>query len=375
MSAISITRNYILNASDREYDMRKIEFLEETVNELDRERFEHPHPEVRRRMMVVWLWSQGFNQQNCAIVGGISERTVRRYLDGFEEGGLAWLRALRWGGPTQRLASQVDTLEEEFTKNPPWSVAEALERIKALTGIDLKPTQVRTFLHSLGLKWRKIAAIPVPPKKTIEEHVATQQEFLDHKLEPALAEAQAEERHVFFVDAAHFVLGMFLCNIWSHIRMFIRSSSGRQRFNVLGAWNAVTHQFISVCNTTVINQETFKELLQKIADLDLVGPITLVLDNARYQHCAACIEYAKKLGIELMFLPAYSPNLNLIERIWKFVKKECLYGQHFISFHNFRSRIENCLDQFDSIHKNKLNSLMTLNFQTFEDQIVIHATA
>jgi hypothetical protein len=74
--------------------MRELEFSAEVGRELDRERFEHPHPEVRRRMRVVWTWSQDFSQRNCARVGGVSERTVRRYLDAFQEGGLERLREL-----------------------------------------------------------------------------------------------------------------------------------------------------------------------------------------------------------------------------------------------------------------------------------------
>jgi transposase len=134
---------------------------------------------------------------------------------------------------------------------------------------------------------------------------------------------------------------------------------------------ATTHQFVSVCNTTIVNKETFCELLEKIAALELNGPITLVLDNARYQHCAHCIKTAKSLGIELFFLPPYSPNLNLIERIWKFIRKKALYGRHFSSFANFRLSIENCVAGFDSIFKDQLDVLMALNFQTFENERTI----
>ena len=96
------------------------------------------------------------------------------------------------------------------------------------------------------MKWRCLAAIPLPPKKTIEEHADTQAEFLEAKLEPALAEARAGRRHVFFVDAAHFVQGAFLCCVWCAIRLFIRGASGRRRYSVLGAWNAATGQLTSV---------------------------------------------------------------------------------------------------------------------------------
>ena len=122
---------------------------------------------------------------------------------------------------------------------------------------------------------------------------------------------------MFFVDAAHFVFGTFLCCLWSFTRIFVRAASGRQRFNVLGAWNAVMCGLIAVTNTTVVNTETMSELLRKIAALGLTGPITLVLDNARYQHNAAVKALATQLGITLLFLPCVvaqpQPDRTLVE--------------------------------------------------------------
>ncbi len=158
------------------------------------------------------------------------------------------------------------------------------------------------------------------------EHVATQAAFLDAELRPRLDAAEAGTGHVFFVDAAHFVFGSFVCCLWSFARIFMRAASGRQRFNVLGAWDAVTRRLIAVTNTTVVNSETMCELLRKIAASGLSGPITLVLDNARYQRNAAVQALAEELRIRLLFLPSYSPNLNLIERLWKFMKRRALYG-------------------------------------------------
>ena len=171
---------------------------------------------------------------------------------------------------------------------------------------------------------------------------------------------------MFFVDAAHFVFGTFLCCLWSFTRIFVRTASGRQRFNVLGAWNAVTRELIAVTNTTVVNTETMCELF-KIADLGLTGPITLVLDNARYQRNAVVQAWAAQLGITLLFLPSYSPNLNLIERLWKFTKRRALYSRYHPTFRDFQAAIQEVLDGLSTKYSQQLASLMTLNFQQFDD--------
>ena len=155
--------------------------------------------------------------------------------------------------------------------------------------------------------------------------------------------------------------------MWCKARLFVKAASGRQRHNVLGALNAVTHELIHVSNNTYITATTVCELLHKIAATGLNIPITLVLDNARYQHCRLVADLAKTLGIELLYLPSYSPNLNLIERLWKFVKKSALNSRHQGSFADFQQAIEQCLHQLPTTHRSAITALMTLNFQTFEN--------
>lgn len=225
----------------------------------------------------------------------------------------------------------------------------------------------------MDLKWRCVAAIPLPPKKTVAEHVRTQADFLEEKLEPALAEARAGAAHIFFVDAAHFVMGSFLCCVWCLVRLVIRGGSGRKRYSVLAAWNAVTNSLVSVTTDATVNAELMCDLLRKIAALGLKGPIRLVLDNARYQHCALVMDLAKSLNIQLLFLPSYSPNLNLIERLWKFVKKKVLYGWHYDTFDAFREAIDGCLSLATTKHRKELKTLMTHKFQTFQDVSVLAA--
>jgi transposase len=199
----------------------------------------------------------------------------------------------------------------------------------------------------------------------LSEHVQAQAAFLEAELKPRLEAAQAGRGHVFFVDAAHFVFGTYSCCLWSFARIFVRAASGRQRFNVLGAWDAVARRLIAVTNTTVVNTETMCELLREIAAEGLAGPITLVLDNARYQHNAAVKALASELSITLLFLPSYSPNLNLIERLWKFIKRRSLYGRYHPTFAVFQAAVQETIDGLPTTHAEQLETLMTLNFQLF----------
>ena len=196
-----------------------------------------------------------------------------------------------------------------------------------------------------------------------------QREFLEKELEPRLEEAKANKRTVFFVDAAHFVMGSFLAYIWCITRIFIPSSSGRKRYNVLGAIDAITHELTTVCNDTYINALSVCELLEKIRDaLGSEKLITLVMDNARYQRCALVKELAEKLNIELLFLPSYSPNLNLIERLWKWTKKDCLNCKYYEHFIEFKVGInKSLLKVSQGENKKEMDSLLTLNFQLFDN--------
>ena len=103
--------------------------------------------------------------------------------------------------------------------------------------------------------------------------------------------------------------------------------------------NALTHQLITVTNDSYINAQYVCELLSKLAQENLTTPITLVLDNAKYQKCILVAELATQLKIELHYLPSYSPNLNIIERLWKYVKTSCLNGKYYANFALFTASI------------------------------------
>lgn len=169
------------------------------------------------------------------------------------------------------------------------------------------------------------------------------------------------------MDAAHFVFSPFLGILWCFQRLFVKAPSGRQRLNVLAVLNAVTRELVMVSNQSYVNAETVCELLRRLAADHLNTPITVVLDNARYQRCKLVQELARQLDIELLFLPSYSPNLNLIERFWKFVKKQCLYSKYYPDAASFQQAILSFIAEAPTKHHEELASLLSLKFQTFKE--------
>jgi transposase len=341
--------------------MIEIHFTAEDIDALHHERFHHPHPRVQEKMEAVYLKGQGLLHQEICRLSRISENTLRSYLRQFRQGGVERLKRLDFAKPVSELAGHREQLEDYFRRNPPRSTAQAAADIERITGLRRGLTQVRKFLTGMGMKCRKLGMIPA------KADAAQQREFLDERLWPRLRQAQRLRRVVCFVDAAHFIHGPYLGFLWCFVRLVMRGPSGRKRFNVLGAIDAVTHELTTVCNDTVINAEAVGELLRALAARYVGLPLTVVLDNARSQRCAVVQQLAKALRIELLFLPAYSPNLNLIERLWKFVKKECLSCRYYEDFARFKAAIVECLEGVEGKHGPSIKSLLTLNFQTFEE--------
>jgi transposase len=341
--------------------MIRIDFTQEQIKSLQHERFHHPHPQVQRKMEAVYLKSQGIRHKEICRLTGICAMTLCTYLHEYKDGGIEKLKELNSYKPQSELMTHRQSIEEYFRTHPPATVKEAMAKIEAVTGIKRSPTQIRGFMNAIGLKRRKVCSIPA------KADLQKQEEFKRNELEPRLEEARTGKRVVFFVDAAHFVLHAFLGFLWCFLRVFIRAPAGRQRFNVLGALNAVTHKIITVTNETYITAESVCQLLRKISALGITVPITLVLDNARYQHCALVQQLAESLHIELLFLPSYSPNLNLIERFWKFVKKQCLYSTYYDNFTRFKYAIEQCISHAHTYHKQELDSLLVHRFQTLQN--------
>jgi transposase len=275
--------------------MIRVECDQEIIDKLDYERYHHPHPSVQKKMEVLYLKSTGMAHGELCRICRISATTLSVYLKQYRDGGLEALKQLHYKGRPSELHQYEQTLEAYFKNNPPRTVAEAKAVIEEQTGIKRSPTQVRVFLTHMGMRCRKIGAIP--GKATDPDKQAEQEAFREKELEPRLAEAKEGKRVVLFMDAAHFVHGAFLGMLWCFVRLFIPSPSGRKRFNVLGALNAVTKEVHTLTNETYINAQSVCELLLKLGQRYGSKPITVVLDNARYQRCKLVQGFAASLGI------------------------------------------------------------------------------
>ena len=287
--------------------------------------------------------------------------SVRNWILLYNSGGLSALLSANSFRRIGELESHAPAIMSSLDSFPARSVKEASVRIKEICGVERKPTQIRHFLKSHGYRFRKMGSVPGKATPSV------QRQWLD-SLKSYIADAQSGKCRLLFSDAVHFTLSSFVCNVWSKERIYLKTAAGRNRLNVLGAVDAVTKEVLTVDNTTYITAETLKVFLQKVRDTASDDKIVIVMDNARYQHCKAVMKKAEELNIELLFLPPYSPNLNIIERLWKFIKKSVLYGRYYDKPDKFYKAIKDFLKEINSKHQNELDSLLALNFQIIDSE-------
>ena len=182
-----------------------------------------------------------------------------------------------------------------------------------------------------------------------------------------MKEAEKGNLVLLFMDASHFVLGCdYLGYIYGRVRRFIKTFSGRKRYNVLGAIDYVTKRILTVTNDSYITATEVCDMLQKISAEYPEKTVHLIMDNARYQKCSAVQTLANELGIILQYIPPYSPNLNLIERVWKFVKGE-LRSKYYDDFSDFKKKIDSIIESTTKENLPKVNRLIGEKVQLFDD--------
>ena len=321
---------------------------------------------IQKRIFSVYLKAElNYTYQLIGLITGLHPHIVSHWINVYREKGFDGLLSNNYGTNKSKLEEHAESILCSFSQTPPMNAAEATQRISETTGINRSEQQVRTFMKRHGLKFIKCGHIPA---KADNE---AQHQWVETELKPALEAAQKGQIHVLFSDAAHFVLQPFLCSLWCSFRVFIKASAGRNRINVLGAVNAITKEVITLSNTTYITSQTLIEFLKMLKEKYSDKPIAIVLDNARYQHCFVVKTIAKSLGIHLLFLPAYSPNLNIIERLWKFTKKKILYAKYYKNPKDFHQAIQNFFNDINQNFHEELKALLYLKFQFFDSEKVI----
>lgn len=168
---------------------------------------------------------------------------------------------------------------------------------------------------------------------------------------------------VFFADGVHLTYGYQGGYCWCKERKCIPSAYGRKRANLLGFMNAVTYETINVMNDSYLNSDSVCDGLEKLRKKYPDEFIYVILDNAAYQRCKKVKQKAEQLNISLLFLPPYSPNLNLIERLWKFLRKNVLANKYYHCFQDFFHAIEQFINSLHVMYFDQLSSLLSFNFE------------
>ena len=349
----------------KQQDMPTLQFnlSEAEIEKLNYQRYAYPDSMVQKRIFAVYLKATlGWSNSSIGQAVGLHYNIVGNWVKAYKTKGFEALLTNNYGAAKSELKNHTASILESFQLQPPMTASEAAERIREMTGISRSEQRVRVFMKRHKLKFIKCGHIPSKADN------AKQHDWVETELKPVIEAAQKEQVHLFFCDAAHFVLQPFLCSLWCALRVFIKASAGRNRINVLGAVNAITKEVVTLINTTYITSNTLIEFLKLLKEKFADKPIAIVLDNARYQHCFLVTTFAKSLGIHLLFLPPYSPNLNIIERLWKFTKKKILYAKYYDKPKLFHQAIQDFFAGINQKYKADLSTLLTLKFKFFDNE-------
>ena len=171
---------------------------------------------------------------------------------------------------------------------------------------------------------------------------------------------------VYFLDAAHLLHSAIPSQGWIKRgrSMQLKTNSGRNRLNILGAYSPDDRSLISLEGRESCDAERVCQLLRELRAANRGKRLLLILDNAPYNHADIVTQAAEKLRIELLYLPPYSPNLNLIERFWKLLKRKVARNRYYTTFAEFRTAVQKVLNNI-AAYRDELATLMTERFQLF----------
>src|SRR6478672_4573034 len=343
--------------------MKTIQLTPRQRNDIGDRRRNAQDRRVYQRLCAV-LWSdEGRSREVIADLLGVSTRQVGQWLRIFRNKGLEELTTLHYQGDPGRLGpAQVQRLKQEIATGVFHSAEQVRTWVQEALGVAYSISGIKDLLRRIGASYHKVSGFFW--KADVEEQKEFVRKHRRHK-----REAGPTTRR-YFVDACHPVWGVdLLYSCWLLVgqRFYVGVGNGRKRLNILGAYSPDDHDYVDLRLTKEnITGEQFVKLLELfLAKPPATEKFILYLDNARY-YSKPCVKQwlAAHREFRLVPLPAYSPNLNLIERLWKFLRKKALNRWHK-TFEEMQGAVAEVLDHL-SEYREELSTLMTERFAIVE---------
>lgn len=321
---------------------------------------EHRQCKVKRyadRIKAILLLNSGYSFEAVAMILLIDDDTIRRYLNIYKEEGVkGLLRDLYVGSKPWLSEKEIVVLEKYLEAHVCLSAKEVCQFVWEQFGKEYTANGMTALLHRLGYVYKKPKIIPGKAEPELQKKFVRKYN--------KIKASKADEDQIYFADGCHPMLNPIAGYGWikKGKEKQIPSNTGRQHLNLNGAYNPESGEAIIIDSETINAQSTI-QLFEKIQHKQKEGLIFFISDNARYYRAQLLKEYLRKhQRIKIVPLPSYSPNLNLIERLWHFYKKNILYNQYYENLAEMRE-VTLCFFKNLKYYKSELNSLMAENFQ------------
>lgn len=319
------------------------------------------------KVSCVLFIHEKISPERVAFLLGVDLSTVYRYMNLYKSKGLEFLQTNYEGYGGKLDDDQILKLTSELQSKLYLTSEQIIDWVKSQYEIDFSKDGMVKLLHRLGFSYKKTKQVPC------QADVQRQQDFVKEELTSIIDQARQGNSKVYFMDAVHPSHNTRSTYGWilKGKEKELLTVSGRDRVNINGALNALDPTDIQVLECETVNAETTKALYLKILEMNKgVDKIYAIADNARYYKNKDIKEWIKDTKIVQIFLPPYSPNLNIIERLWKFLRKKVINSNFFRTKKEFRDAI---LTFFENIgqYKNELTSLLTLNFPILNSQSIL----
>ena len=295
---------------------------------------------------------------------GLDEATVYRYRQTYQLLGLAgYLRTEQpgyWGLLTSvQLAGLCRELGQQLYTDCR-AIADWLARTY---GMRYSVSGLTDLLHRLGYSYKLTTAVPC------QADAEVQTAFLADTLVPLLAQAAAGDAVVYFADAAHPTHNTRATHVWTETGKDrpLLTVSGRERVNLNAALNAHCPTQVHLDETDCVNAQSTQRLYEKLLAAHPQGPVHVICDNSRYYKNKALNAWLADKRLVQVFLPPYSPNLNLIERLWKFLRQKIINTSFYRTKGQFKTAVLDFFDRLDEFGP-ELASRMRLKFHVLDSQ-------